>query len=229
VLRARERANESGPKQEQNADTILAPFAAVAMIAVILTTIDFVPRQWRLSVFAAEAVLLILTGIPVLVWMALAPLAVGMAGFMGTSQRRLGPAATAWCNALIAWLFMLLGARMLRLRSPETQRWLRVTLVTLATALAVLALKKIAPVTLLTVSWAVAGFLLLALGFAVRERPYRIGGLVLLGFSLLRVLFYDLAKFETIYRILSFIGLGVILLALAYLYTKNRERLAKWL
>ncbi len=225
VLRTRERADESNP----NADTILAPFAAVAMIAVILTTIDFAPRPWRLSVFAAEGMLLILTGIPVLTWMALAPLAIGMAEFMGTSQRRLGPAATAWCNALMAWLLMLLGARTLRLRGPEAQPWLRVTLVTLATALAMLALKKLAPVTLLTVSWAVAGFLLLALGFAVRERPYRIGGLVLLGFSLLRVIFYDLAKFETIYRILSCIGLGVILLVLAFLYTKNRERLAKWL
>ena len=38
-----------------------------------------------------------------------------------------------------------------------------------------------------------------------------------------------IARAEPIYRILSFIGLGVILLVLAFVYARNREKLAKWL
>ena len=73
------------------------------------------------------------------------------------------------------------------------------------------------------------GFALLALGFAYKERLYRIGGLVVLTLSLARAVLYDLSNLETLYRILSFIGLGAILLVLAFLYTRNREKLAKWL
>ena len=81
----------------------------------------------------------------------------------------------------------------------------------------------------LTVSWAVLGFVLLAFGFAIKDRFYRVGGLVSLGFSLTRAVAHDMARVETVYRILSFIGLGVILLVLAFLYARNREKLAKWL
>jgi len=79
------------------------------------------------------------------------------------------------------------------------------------------------------VSWAALGSVLLAIGFAIKERSYRLAGLVALAFSLLRAVFHDMARVETIYRILSFIGLGVILLVLAFIYAKNREKLAKWL
>ena len=54
-------------------------------------------------------------------------------------------------------------------------------------------------------------------------------GLVALGISLLRAVFHDIAQLATPYRILSFIALGVILLLLGYLYTRNKERLVKWL
>jgi uncharacterized membrane protein len=75
----------------------------------------------------------------------------------------------------------------------------------------------------------VLGFALLAFGFAVKARAYRIAGLVALAFSLMRAVFYDLAKLETLQRILSFLGLGAILLVLAYLYARNRDKIAKWL
>jgi uncharacterized membrane protein len=130
---------------------------------------------------------------------------------------------------------LLLSARVLRLRretlaiSVNVQRRLRVTLVSLLTAVALVGLYKLLEQNWLTFGWTMAGFLLLALGFALRERPYRLAGLTLLGFAFARVIIHDWTRLETIYRILSFIGLGVILLVMAFLYTKNRDKIAKWL
>lgn len=206
----------------QRDENTLWPYALAAVAAMVSATFDFVPREWRLAAFAGEGAVLVLSGVPVLVWLALAPLMVGTLGFIGVKPYRLGPPKTAWSNALLAWLLLVLSARVLRLR--DAQRGLRVTIITVLTTVALFALGKLLDATLLTVGWALAGFVLLALGFAVRERPYRIAGLVMLGFGVVRVMVYDLAKVGTIYRILSFIGLGVVLLVLAFLYARNRER-----
>jgi uncharacterized membrane protein len=104
-----------------------------------------------------------------------------------------------------------------------------VAIVVIVTGLALFALDKLVSGALLTVGWALLGFVLLTIGFAIKHRPWRMAGLVALAFSLARAVFHDMARVETIYRILSFIGLGVILLVLAFLYAKNREKLAKWL
>ena len=96
-------------------------------------------------------------------------------------------------------------------------------------AVTLFGLRKLVSGPLVTVSWAGLGFLLLAFGFAIKERPYRMAGLTAVGFSLLRAVLHDMARVGTVYRILSFIGLGVILLVLAFLYARNREKLAKWL
>jgi len=201
----------------------------------LLVTLDFVPCPWQPAVFAAEGAVLVLSGMTVFVWLALAPLAVATFVLMGLKRGRMGPTVTAWCEVALSWLFLLLSARVLRLRSgtlalsESSQKLLRIVIVTLVTLMALFGLHKLAVPEYRTVAWAIAGFVLLALGFAVRERPYRIAGLIALGFSFVRVIFYDLAKVETLYRILSFLGLGAILLVLAFLYAKNRERLSKWL
>ena len=44
----------------------------------------------------------------------------------------------------------------------------------------------------------------------------------LFGFSILKIFIYDLSFLDTLYRIFSFLGLGVILLAVSYLYQRYR-------
>ena len=66
----------------------------------------------------------------------------------------------------------------------------------------------------LTASWAGLAFMLFAAGFLLRERVYRWMGLGILGCSVARVFLSDVWKLETLYRILSFMALGVVLLAL---------------
>ena len=54
-------------------------------------------------------------------------------------------------------------------------------------------------------------------------------GLGLLLLCIAKVFFYDLRNLETFYRILSFIGLGLILLAVSWVYTRFQEQVRKLL
>jgi len=82
---------------------------------------------------------------------------------------------------------------------------------------------------MLTVSWSLEGIVLLAAGFAVRERMLRLSGLTLLLLCIGKVFFFDLRNLETMYRILSFIGLGVVLLAVSWIYTRFKDELRRLL
>jgi hypothetical protein len=81
----------------------------------------------------------------------------------------------------------------------------------------------------LTVAWGLQGLLLLAAGFPARERILRLTGLVFLLSCILKLFIYDLRNLETLPRILSFMALGVILLAVSWVYTRFRERVRKLL
>ncbi|HYN84291.1 MAG TPA: DUF2339 domain-containing protein, partial [Pyrinomonadaceae bacterium] len=75
----------------------------------------------------------------------------------------------------------------------------------------------------LSVVWAVYGGALLLYGYVRRAKLQRVLGLALLGLTTLKVFFYDLSSLDRIYRIISFIVLGVILLAVSYLYQQTRR------
>jgi hypothetical protein len=81
----------------------------------------------------------------------------------------------------------------------------------------------------LTASWAILAFILFGIGFALRERTYRWAALGVLACALTRVVMLDVWRLETIYRILSFLALGIVLLVLGYFYTRFQEKIAKWL
>jgi uncharacterized membrane protein len=70
----------------------------------------------------------------------------------------------------------------------------------------------------LSLAWAAEGFALVAMGFALTERIYRILGLSVFGILVLKILFVDLAGAETMYRILSFLAVGVLMLLASYAY-----------
>ncbi len=81
----------------------------------------------------------------------------------------------------------------------------------------------------LTMAWAALALVLLVSGVALRERMYRWMGLGILAGSLGRVVLFDVWKQETIYRVLTFMALGVVLLALGFVYNKYQETIRKWL
>jgi uncharacterized membrane protein len=78
----------------------------------------------------------------------------------------------------------------------------------------------------LSVLWALYAALALGWGF-VRARPsVRYAALGLLGLTVLKVFLVDLAAVRTVYRILSFLVLGMVLLGVSLLYQKGRR--AAW-
>jgi len=81
----------------------------------------------------------------------------------------------------------------------------------------------------LTAAWPFLALGFFTAGFALRDRHYRFGGLALLGISVGRVFFVDVWGFEPIYRIISFIVLGIVLLVVGYGYNRFEERLRRWL
>ncbi len=81
----------------------------------------------------------------------------------------------------------------------------------------------------LTAAWAALALLIFNVGFLLRERLYRWVGLGILGFALVRVILFDVWRLETVYRILSFMALGIVLLLLGFIYNKYQEKIKEWL
>ncbi len=79
------------------------------------------------------------------------------------------------------------------------------------------------PQVLLSAFWSVAGLGALVYGLLREARRFRLGGLTLLGVAVVKVFLYDLASLDEIYRVLSFIALGLLLLAAAFAYQRVRK------
>jgi hypothetical protein len=81
----------------------------------------------------------------------------------------------------------------------------------------------------LTLGWAVLALVLFLAGMGLRERIHRWLGLAVLAAALGRVVVFDVWKLETLYRIVSFFALGVVLLVLGYIYNRYQEKIRQWL
>ncbi|MBX2991701.1 MAG: DUF2339 domain-containing protein [Bacteroidetes bacterium] len=71
--------------------------------------------------------------------------------------------------------------------------------------------------------WLVYSVILMVVGIWKRYRNLRLVAIGLFGVAILKIFIYDLSFLQTLYRIFSFIGLGVILLGVSYLYQKYKS------
>ena len=81
----------------------------------------------------------------------------------------------------------------------------------------------------LTAGWSMLALAFFTAGIALRERIYRYLGLGVLACALGRVVIIDVWKLEQLYRILSFMALGIVLLVLGFIYNKYQEKIKEWL
>jgi hypothetical protein len=81
----------------------------------------------------------------------------------------------------------------------------------------------------LTMALGLEGLSLLAIGFPLRDRALRLPGLALLLGCACKLFLYDLRNLESVYRTLSFIALGAILVGVSWIYTRFRGRLRRYL
>jgi len=82
---------------------------------------------------------------------------------------------------------------------------------------------------LLTVAWTLQGLGLMAAGFLLRLRTFRLSGLGLFAVCLLKVFLIDLRGVEIMYRIVSFIILGIILLLVSFGYTRYKDVIRRYI
>lgn len=77
----------------------------------------------------------------------------------------------------------------------------------------------------LSIIAAAYAFVLISIGILQNKRHLRISAILLLGATLLKVLFYDLSSLSSISKTVVLVILGIILLAASFLYNKFRERM----
>jgi len=106
---------------------------------------------------------------------------------------------------------------------------LRPVFAILGSLLAALLLSKEVTGQQLTVSVAIEGAILLAVGFQQRDRVLRLCGLAGLLFATGKLFAWDIQTFDTPTKIVSFLGLGVLLMAASFVYARFKDKLKELL
>jgi hypothetical protein len=76
---------------------------------------------------------------------------------------------------------------------------------------------------LLSVFWSLCGAATVAIGLGRRDMTLRLAGFALLGVAVVKVAVVDLSRLDSVYRVLSLIALGLLLLIAAYAYQRFRS------
>lgn len=156
-------------------------------------------------------------------WRALA-LELAPAGIFASTEQRIAAGVLVIGCLFAAQLFL---PQRQEQRVPEPGARLLYSL--LATSLATAFLYQEVSGSMLTVAWGIEGAVLLAAGFPLRDRTLRLSGLALFLICIGKLFFYDLRELETLYRIMSFFVLGVILVSVSWIYTRFRDRIQRYL
>jgi uncharacterized membrane protein len=82
---------------------------------------------------------------------------------------------------------------------------------------------------MVTVAWGVEGVLIILLALAVKERSFRLTGLILLLLCVAKVLVRDAWGLQATDRYITFIILGMALLLVSFLYSRYREAIRQFL
>jgi uncharacterized membrane protein len=81
----------------------------------------------------------------------------------------------------------------------------------------------------MTMTWAGFAVAVFVIGIGLRERFFRWFGLGVLAASVGRVVLVDVWNQPTLYRVLTFLALGMALLVVGFIYNKYQETIRRWL
>lgn len=113
-----------------------------------------------------------------------------------------------------AGLWLLAGAVVLFGVTGEIQRYFRLQVPSPGTG-------RLAAGLAVSAWWLAFAGALVAAGLERRVRPARLAGLAVAGLAVLKVLVFDLASLDALYRVASVLILGLVSLGLAYLYHRQ--------
>ena len=77
----------------------------------------------------------------------------------------------------------------------------------------------------LSIFWLIYSILLLAIGIISKNKEVRLGGIALLLLAIFKLFFIDLWSLGTLYRIISSMSLGVVLLSISFVYQKYKDKI----
>jgi uncharacterized membrane protein len=78
----------------------------------------------------------------------------------------------------------------------------------------------------ISVLWGIYALILFIAGIAKESTPARTAGFLMASLTITKVFLYDISSLKTIYRVLSFVVLGVILLIISFIYQKKVRRIS---
>lgn len=81
---------------------------------------------------------------------------------------------------------------------------------------------------MISVTWTVFSIILMIYGIFKRYNVIRLLAIMIFAITIIKVFFVDLAFLETIYRIISFMVLGAILILTAFLYGKFKDKIIQF-
>lgn len=93
-----------------------------------------------------------------------------------------------------------------------------------ANVLVILGSIRIASGFVLSGFWSIYAFALLNIGVLLRKRSIRLQGLVLFVITIIKVFTFDISNLDTLYRFISFLILGLILIITSLFYSKYKDK-----
>lgn len=81
----------------------------------------------------------------------------------------------------------------------------------------------------LSVGWTIYAIILLILGILNKSKIARLLSMFILGIVIFKVFLFDTASLNTLYKFISFLTLGVILLLTGFLYNNYKDRIVKFI
>jgi hypothetical protein len=82
------------------------------------------------------------------------------------------------------------------------------------------------PSTYLSLSWLGAALFYFAMSLVLKNIKYRWMAILTIFATIVRVIFIDMAKLSAEFRIVLFLAVGLVLLAVSFIYTKSRKKSA---
>lgn len=119
--------------------------------------------------------------------------------------------------AVMAWMGVF---GLLILLSVETYGYLRQTIQDYSQ-------NRYASQMALSIVWGLYAVVALIVGFAKRIRPLRFGALALFGVTTLKLILFDMSMVKQIYRIVTFVALGLLMIGASYLYHIVEKKLVQ--
>jgi uncharacterized membrane protein len=139
---------------------------------------------------------------------------------------RIDRTATAWCTLALGAVYIFLGGFLRTKTGGHTASALQHLHLALGTVFITLAIAISFEYQWVSIGWFAEAAGLMMIGFWRRSSFVRWQALVLIAVTIMKVFAYDIWRLELGYRIVSFIVLGMLLLAVSFIYQRDWLRLS---